>query len=308
MGKLTWVLALQCLLVAACANRDSADLFAPEAGTIVVDAFLIVGEPLPSIALTQTLAADVPYTFAQAALSGALVVVTHELGAAVYAEATPPGTYVPHDGTVPLEVEAGAQYTLDVTAADGRRVRATTRTPQRFSVPEWLLLDATGTTVQRSLASFAEYGDGVFTQPENQLEYAQGLLEARFDPTGILGIQVGLFSRSPGSPLVIDPDLVDEEDLDRINSSPPFEPGDGKVRLPWFAIFFEGRYVLKVWTMDVNWFDLARTDPVLRGGGFGFGGQAGDDFERPIFHVEGGIGLFGSGAVDSVGVVVHPRP
>jgi len=162
--------------------------------------------------------------------------------------------------------------------------------------------------VQRSLASFAEYGDGVFTRPENQLEYAQGLLEARFDPTGILGIQVGLFSRSPGSPLVIDPDLVDEEDLDRINSSPPFEPGDGKVRLPWFAIFFEGRYVLKVWTMDVNWFDLARTDPVLRGGGFGFGGQAGDDFERPIFHVEGGIGLFGSGAVDSVGVVVHPRP
>jgi hypothetical protein len=195
-----------------------------------------------------------------------------------------------------------------VRAADGRRVWAVTRTPEPFQVADWLLLDDRGETTQSRLATFQDYGDAVFTRPENQLLYTQGLLEARFDPAGIVGVQVGLFSRTPDSPLVIDPDLVEDEELDRINSSPPYLPQDGAVRLPWFAIFFEGKYVLKIWTMDANWFDLARTDPVLSGGGFGFGGQAGDDFERPIFHIEGGIGLFGSGAVDSIGIVVHPRP
>ena len=67
------------------------------------------------------------------------------------------------------------------------------------------------------------------------------------------------------------------------SNSPPLEPRDGTVRLPWLAILFEGRYVLKVWSMDANWFDLARTDPALGAGGAGFGGQAGDSFERPIF-------------------------
>ena len=310
MRKLIWMFVLAGQLVTACAQRDPADLFAPEAGTIVVDAFLIVGARLPDIVLTQTMAANVPYSRDGAALLGAQVVLSSELGAAVYASlADAPGTYVPQRGTMPDRVLAGVEYTLDVYAADGRRVRAMTRTPQPFTVADWLLLDDAGNTVQRRLATFEEYGDSVFTRAENQLDYAQGLLEARFDPAGILGLQVGLFSRSPGSPLVIDPDLVDdEEELDRVNSSPPFEPSEGTVRLPWFAIFYEGKYVLKIWTMDVNWLDLARTDPVLSGGGFGFGGQAGDDFERPLFHIEGGIGLFGSGAVDSIGVVVLPRP
>jgi hypothetical protein len=59
--------------------------------------------------------------------------------------------------------------------------------------------------------------------------------------------------------------------------------------------------------MDRNWFDLARTDPVLGGGGggFGFGGATGDATEPPIFHVEGGIGLFGSMSSDSIGFYVH---
>ncbi len=34
----------------------------------------------------------------------------------------------------------------------------------------------------------------------------------------------------------------------------------------------------------------------------------GSGFDRPIFHVEGGIGLFGSASTDSVGIIVLPRP
>ena len=80
------------------------------------------------------------------------------------------------------------------------------------------------------------------------------------------------------------------------------------MRLPWFAIFFEGRYLIKVLALDTNTYDLVRSVPELANGGPGFGGQAGDTFERPIFHLDGGIGLFGSAAVDSIGFTVLPRP
>jgi hypothetical protein len=109
---------------------------------------------------------------------------------------------------------------------------------------------------------------------------------------------------------VIDPDFFEEddfEDLERENYSPMFLGEDGSVRLPWFAIFFEGRYQIKVWSVDRNWNDLVRSSPALNQGA-GFGGNAGDGFERPIFHVEGGFGLFGSAAVDAVGFRVLPSP
>jgi hypothetical protein len=63
--------------------------------------------------------------------------------------------------------------------------------------------------------------------------------------------------------------------------------------------------VWRTYALDRNWYDLVRSDPDEGGS---FGGLAGDEFERPLFHVEGGIGLFGSAAVDSVGFVVLPRP
>ena len=84
-----------------------------------------------------------------------------------------------------------------------------------------------------------------------------------------------------------------------------FSGNDGFVRLPWFAIFFEGRYQIKVWATDRNWDDLVRSTPNLNDGA-GFGGNAGDGFEKPIFHVEGGIGLFGSASIDSIGFRILP--
>ena len=93
----------------------------------------------------------------------------------------------------------------------------------------------------------------------------------------------------------------------RANQSPPFAASDGIVRWPWFAVVFTGRSLIKVYALDHNWFEYARSSPDLQEQG-GFGGLAGENFERPFFQVEGGIGLFGSASVDSVGFVVLPRP
>ena len=119
-----------------------------------------------------------------------------------------------------------------------------------------------------------------------------------------------LFSLDLGSDFVIDPDFFEDEDfedLERNNASPPLEGEDGLLRLPWFAVFFEGRYLIKIFALDTNWYDLVRSDRDFSAGGPGFGGTAGDSFQKPIFHVDGGIGLFGSASVDSIGLYVLPR-
>jgi len=62
-----------------------------------------------------------------------------------------------------------------------------------------------------------------------------------------------------------------------------------------------------MFVLDENWFDLVRSTP-QNDGALGFGGNIGDNFERPIFNIEGGIGLFGSASVDSLGFYIHPEP
>jgi len=186
---------------------------------------------------------------------------------------------------------------------------AVTITPPRFHVSDWVLLDETTLEVIGQLKTFDEAGNGVYTAPENQVVYQQGLLEARFDSTGGAAFQIGLFSLDPNSPLVIDADFLSDEDLadlDRQNSSPAITAPDSIIHLPWFAIFFSGRYKIRINDVHKNWYDLLRSSPEL-GGGIGFGSNAGDGLERPIFHVEGGIGLFGSAAVDSIGFNVLPK-
>lgn len=204
-----------------------------------------------------------------------------------------------------------ADYVVEVRTERGETLRAVTRTPPCFSVDSWVLLDDADFRVRRELMAFDGVGNDSLVFDVNRLVYTDGLLEARFVRPEVPAFQVGLFSLDEDSDYVIDPDFFDPEDfeeLERRNSSPALEGAGGTVRLPWFAIFYEGRYLIKVHALDRNWYDLIRSDSELSGGGPGFGGNAGDAFERPIFRVEGGIGLFGSAAVDSIGIRILPRP
>jgi len=205
-------------------------------------------------------------------------------------------------------VAPSTTYQLTATLPDGRVLRATTTTPAQIDVDEWVLLDDAGSTVVQTLATFEAYPDSVYFQPQNQLTYTQGILAARVTDQATAGYQIGLVSLDLDSELLIDADFLEEDDLDdfeRINLSPPLNY-ESTLRVPWLAIYYEGRYNLRVVALDRNWFDIVRTDPTLGGGDFGFGGEAGDTSTRPIFHVEGGIGVFGSVSSDSVGFYVHP--
>ncbi|HSQ60605.1 MAG TPA: DUF4249 family protein [Acidobacteriota bacterium] len=313
-----WLFGLL-LLGAGCGTRNPGDLLAPaEVGTIVVDARLIVGTTMPPMFLRLTQSPTEPFD-RSIGLGGALVEVVASTGDTIRYSGSQSSSslYRPDAALTGDSIPAvlpNTTYSLRVVAPDGRVVTASTTTPDSFQTREWLLLEDPSLAVRRSLATyddFPNFRDSVYYVESNQLIYQDGLLEARFDRGNALAFQVGLFSLDHGSPFVIDADFLDPEDLEdleRETSSPPFEAPDASIRLPWFAIFFEGRYNIKIYSVDRNWYDLARTLDFFGTSNIGFGGNAGDNFERPIFHVNGGIGLFGSAAMDEVGFTIHPKP
>lgn len=297
-------------LVAGCStDRDDSEFFAPAyVNEVVLDMVLVVGQTFPAMPLTRSTTPDQVFDPRNDAESGANVFVLLPDGTRIqYAETSLPGRYVPvtHQG---LLVQPETEYSLHVITADGESVTATTTTPKRFSIDDWVLLNDTGTSVVRDLKTFEEFGDSVYYQPENQLVYTEGLLEGQFTRQDFTGYHVGIFSLDLDSDFVIDPKFFEEEDfedLERNISSPVFDASESKVRLPWFTIFFEGRYKIRVYSVDTNWYDLILTLPEYNNG---IGGNTGDGFARPKFNVNNGIGLFGSASADSIGFFILPRP
>lgn len=291
-------------------DRNSGDLLIPQGvGRLVVDGLLVVGEPFPEIFLTRTLSPRVPFNLEAVLVRGARTFHIQSEGGddpqfINYEER--PFWYQPEDADA--RVRPGTTYRLLVRTARDEELSAVTTTPLAFSVRDWFVLNDEATEVEAELIRFENAADRDSVYWENSLVYSKGLLEARFDRPDVPAFQVGVESKDLDSDYAIDPEFFDEEDfenLERVGSSPPLVIEDGNLRLPWFAIYFQGRYKIKIFAMDDNWYDLARSLPDF-GGGPGFGGQAGDSFERPIFRVEGGIGLFGSAAVDSIGFFVLP--
>lgn len=318
MRAISICFAMGLLLACGCSGeRYPNSLLAPNGdGTIVVDARLIVGQHIPEIVLRTTRSPGSIYSRYDAALLGAEVFITSSLGDTAYYMVYDRGIYVPYKGTGPsvTPIRPNTTYYLHVLAPDGRVVTAETTTPDSFHVSEWLLRDDVTLAVRRRLAVPSEFtvdDDSVFIVDSNQLTYQDGIVEARFDRGHAIAFQMALFNLESDSPLLFDADFLseaDKETLDRENASPPIDAPDGFARLPWLAVWYQGRHRFVVYSLDRNWDDLARSTRFEGPGNLGFGSNAGDDFERPLFHIEGGIGLFGSAAMDETGFTVWPRP
>ncbi len=304
------VLAVGCLmLLAGCeAERDPSSLFGPDAsGVLVVDALLIVDQPLPQVLVSETVKANAGYSERWTGVGDAEVVIAQGEQTFLYRPGRGTGYYDPPPNA-PL-VLPNTIYNLRVQS-QGREAKAQTITPGRFDIREAALIDDETLEVIRSLN---RYEDG--NVQENRVVYQDGLLEMRFDPLPASGYHIAIESLDPESDFVVYSDLVDEDEraeFERYGSSPAFEATDGIVRFPWFAVAYAGPHVIRIYAVDKNWFDLIRSVPEFfqddDGNAFQPGGLAGDNFERPLFNVDGGIGIFGSASVDSVGFVVLPRP
>ena len=297
-------------LTACAAERQPGDLFGSvgEDSELVVDGVLLVDHALPEMFVRRTLPPSQAYRREAAVVTDAEVRIFQGDQVFEYApDPASPGRYLPPPEAP--RVEPQTEYRLEVDV-EGKKVRASTTTPERVRVRQAVLLDEDTQEIMRTLKSFAEVGDEVYTAPENQITYLDGLLEFHLNTVAVAGYQAAIFALDEDLQLADEDleDFYDEEDADalRVNQSPPLAISDGTVRWPWFAVAFTGRSLIKVYAVDHNWFEYARSSPDQQEQG-GFGGLAGDNFERPFFQVEGGIGLFGSASVDSVGFVVVPR-
>ena len=310
------VLMVGCLmvLVGCKAERDPASLFGPDAsGMLVIDALLIVDQSLPQVLVSETVNAISRDRFGSLegwkGVGDAEVVITQGEQTFVYSPGSADffaGSYRPPPNA-PL-VLPNTTYHLRVRS-QGREATAQTRTPDRLDIREVVLLDDETFEVIRTLKKYEDIT--VFNAPENQVPYQLGLLEMRFDPLLAGGYQIAIESLDRSSDFLVDSDFFDEINFDRSGSSPALEASDGNLRMPWFIVAYAGPHVIRVYAVDKNWFDLIRSVPEFfqddGGNAFQPGGLAGDNFERPLFHVDGGIGIFGSASVDSVGFVVLPR-
>ncbi len=303
------LLLLLCL--AACsAERQPGSLFgsAEEDSELVVDAVLLVDQTLPDLFVRRSLAPDRPYDREAAGVSDARVRILQGDRVFEYAaDPDDPGRYLPPPD--PPRVEPRTEYQLEVEVG-GQRVGGRTTTPGRLRVRRAVLLDWETGEILQTLKSFAEAGNGVYDAPENQLLYPEGLLEIHLEAVEAEAYQAAIFSLDE-SPAVVDEELeqfYDEDEDPSRNQSPPLAVREGILRWPWFAVYYTGRSIVKVFALDRNWFDYARTSADQQEQGGWAGGLAGDNFERPLFPVEGGMGFFASASVDSVGFVVVSRP
>ena len=303
-----YLLIVLCLTACA-AERQPGDLFGSieEGNELVVDGILLVGQTLPELFVRRTLPPGQTYSQEVAGVDDAQVRVFQGDQVFEYApDPATPGRYLPPSESP--QVEPLTEYQLEVDV-EGKTVRARTTTPERVRVRQAVLLDEDTEEIMRTLKSFAEVGDEVYTAPENQLTHLEGIIELHLEKAGE-AYQAALFALEEDAQLLYEdlPEIYDETpEALRANQSPPFVASDGIVRWPWFAVVYTGRSLIKVYAVDHNWFEYARSSPDQQEQG-DFGGLAGENFERPLFQVEGGIGLFVSASVDSVGFVVLPRP
>jgi hypothetical protein len=289
------------------ADRKPDTLFGPSEGDrTVVEALLVVDGPLPPVVLRRTLDPGVPYEASRTGLVGAEVAIRS--GDEVFAyspDPEVPGLYLPPAGAP--AVFPDRVYELLAETGDGEVVRAATHTPQRLDIGALVLLDDDFETEVRHLRLFAEIGDEVYQAVENQLEYTQGGVEVRLGQIGdAVSYQFAVTNLERNSPLLFDAGLFDEDedDFGREETSRLLGLDEGGIFLSWDGIFFAGRYKVKLFAVDQNWFDLVRTDNIDAERG---SGEAGQGFQRPLFHIDNGVGLFASAAVDSVGFFVRPK-
>ena len=262
------------------AERDPATLFGPaERETIVVDAVLYVDRMLPEIIVTRTRTADAVATGDATSVNDAEVTVIQGLAEYRYASVGHRGRYLPPPGAP--RVLPNTEYRLRVRALGGE-VRGVTSTPDPLVIDEIAVLEEPSMEVIRRLdPDSAE---------ENRITYREGLFEVRFDPLDVEAYQV----------IVLEPGFED-------GGSPPLEARDGRLLLPWFAIGSSGEHKVEVYALDRNLFDFLRSVEASGQNAFGFGSLAGDTFERPVFNLDGGIGVFGSASLDSFGFFVIPE-
>lgn len=270
----------------------------------VVESYLIANRQLPQVRLSTTIEADRRYEFDDVAVNNAQVEIRLlETGPESSVEESfsytvaRPGIYLPDQNHAVLpsrtyEVYITVNGTNDV-------ISSTTIVPGSFEI----LAGVRDSIIYQSTEQL-EITLSESSYPGRQNIFVFNALTDDPDPNNLTPIYASLIEDSDNP----------QEELDLLtnNSSGIINQGnfeanpDGSITIsyPWIGIAFYGDNQIVANTLDDNVYDFVRSQQVQLGGSTLSPGE----IQNAIYHVEGGIGVFGSLASDTVSTFVKINP
>ena len=260
----------------------------------VVESYLVANDDLQQVRLSTTSPIEETYSFKDNTVSGASVEIQKLHSDSTVADQyqymqQQPGIYIPVDSTT---IEAKQLYRLKATTQDGHEITSITYVPGDFRTlselePSYTYQD----TQQVELTVEPSY---YITERQTYFVFTVNTLEPSFNNL---------------TPFYAD--QVDDEDTDieefYINSSGivnegNFESNDKTITLslPWIGVAFYGSNNIIVNAIDDNLYDFLRSHGTQGGGTTLSPGE----IQNIRYNVDGGIGIFGSMASDTVNTCI----
>lgn len=241
---------------------------------VVVQGYLMANQPIDSIIVRRTARLEEYVSSTALALSGSLVVVTGNGVADTLREMTGYAGYYTSLRVPQNIIKPKQTYALYVRTQDGRVVTATTTVPDTFRI----------------------IGKENFPRA---LRYRQGLYTISWTPSATSSDYITAITSVDLS--IIEPIPRDFGNRDTSENKPERTSygfnfvESTHTEIPWFAFNYYGENALIVEAIDKNYYDFVRQ---INGGG--------TDIREIRYSVSGGIGVFGSAALDSLHVILLP--
>lgn len=269
----------------------------------VVESYMLANNLLPEVRLSTTAPADEFYEFEDHAINFANVEIRLlEAGPGSEIEESftffnsGPGLFLPNQNHL---VKPRRTYELHISFLDSDDViTAYTTVPDTFRI-----MPGTADSVVYQSQDQLELTLTKSFYPGRQNIYVFNALAKEPEAENLTPLYADLFidSDEPEEDLV----LLSNNSSGIINEANFQENADGTITLsyPWIGIAFYGENRIVANTIDDNVYDFVRSQQVQLGGSTLSPGE----IQNVIYHVEGGIGVFGSLATDTVTTYVK-RP
>ncbi|MEQ9103897.1 MAG: DUF4249 family protein [Rhodothermales bacterium] len=283
------------VLLAGCDSTQPSD----HVEDVVVEAYLIAGEPLPDVWLSRSIPVNGVFDADRGGFPGADVRI-HLLGSDGQPESTwsyeavfgAAGQYTPPSSDA--RILPGRRYRLEAVIPDRDPVTAETTVPGDYRLVEVGPLE-----LAYRQADQLEFVVTPIERGNRAPVYIFSIESLDPRPSNLTPLYLDfIYDLGDGDP-VVDEEL-DPSEMDAVlfNSSPPINEGnyeqrpDGllSVRLPWFAVAFYGPTRVIMSALDDNVYDFVRYQQVQAGGSTLSPGEIPNVLDR----VENGRGLFGS--------------
>jgi hypothetical protein len=258
---------------------------------VVLESYLVAERSLPSVLLSTTLPIDQAYSFEDAAITGADITIhlltgDDEIERSILYSMISPGIYTPTENHTVLPRRT---YKLEAELDGHNNIRARTTIPDTFRV--------TSPVPESIVYQSAEQLEVTISRNQNpgrQNVYVFNTIAKDPSIDNMTPFYRGIQDNNDQNNL----DDFTNNSSNLINEANFEVTDDGSIRLtfPWIAVAFYGGNRIVANSLDLNTFDFIRSQDVQLGGSTLSPGE----IPNAIYHVDGGIGVFGSLAADTI--------